>query len=176
MNWGKFFPETPLQYPPSFDGRAVCYPSDQNLKDYLSWRQADCKKKELSNQRTLDELFLVSFSLLGHINNLYNTTFWQLVQSGKTPAETQERLKKTFAADKNEILFSEFGVNYNTLPAIYKKGTTLMFKEVWLLLHLLHYYFLILGLKSRFRTGGRGDAKGGQGGEKASEQGAAVLR
>ena len=27
---------------PTFDGRAVCYPSVQNLRDYLSWRQVDC--------------------------------------------------------------------------------------------------------------------------------------
>ena len=41
--WSQFFPETPLSLPlPSFDGRAVMYPSVQNLRDYMSWRQADC--------------------------------------------------------------------------------------------------------------------------------------
>jgi len=64
----------------------------------------------------------------GHINNLNNTAFWALVKSGKTPAETQDRLKQTFAAGKNEILFTEFGINYNTLPAIYRKGSSLVFK------------------------------------------------
>eukprot|EP00051_Salpingoeca_urceolata_P017161 m.232003 g.232003 ORF g.232003 m.232003 type:complete len:104 (+) comp18879_c0_seq3:294-605(+) len=48
-----------LRYPPQFDGRLVCYPSLQNIRDYLSWRQADC-----------------------HVNNLYNTTFWALVLKG----------------------------------------------------------------------------------------------
>jgi tRNA(His) guanylyltransferase len=42
MHWNEFFPNVDLQYPPSFDGRAVCYPTFQNLRDYLSWRQADC--------------------------------------------------------------------------------------------------------------------------------------
>lgn len=28
---------------PTFDGRAVCYPSWENLRDYMSWRQVDCK-------------------------------------------------------------------------------------------------------------------------------------
>ena len=28
----------------------------------------------------------------------------------------QERLKGTFSNDKNEILFSEFGINYNNEP------------------------------------------------------------
>ena len=33
--------ETPLQLTPSFDGRAVCYPTDALLRDYLAWRQVD---------------------------------------------------------------------------------------------------------------------------------------
>ena len=59
-HWSDFFEgeSKPLSIP-SFDGRAVQYPTDQNLRDYLSWRQADC-----------------------HINNLYNTTFWTLIQKG----------------------------------------------------------------------------------------------
>jgi hypothetical protein len=41
--WASFFPEMPLSPPlPSFDGRAVQYPSVQNLRDYMSWRQVDC--------------------------------------------------------------------------------------------------------------------------------------
>lgn len=31
-----------LAWLPTFDGRAVCYPSERNLRDYLSWRQVDC--------------------------------------------------------------------------------------------------------------------------------------
>lgn len=43
-SWSSHFPDTPLTFPlPTFDGRAVCYPTIQNLRDYLSWRQADCK-------------------------------------------------------------------------------------------------------------------------------------
>lgn len=106
--WKDYFAEQPLLYPPGFDGRAVLYPSDQNLKDYLSWRQADC-----------------------HINNLYNTAFWSLVQGGGlTPVQAQERLRGTVAADKNEILFSEFNINYNNEPLMYRKGTLLLWKKV----------------------------------------------
>ena len=55
----------------SFDARTVSYPTNQNLRDYLSWRQADC-----------------------HINNLYNTCFWSLVQQGgKTEQEAEQLLK-----------------------------------------------------------------------------------
>ena len=28
---------------PTYDGRAVCYPSWENLRDYLCWRQVDCE-------------------------------------------------------------------------------------------------------------------------------------
>lgn len=43
--WSEFFPERPLlpPYLPSFDGRAVIYPNNQILRDYMSWRQVDCK-------------------------------------------------------------------------------------------------------------------------------------
>ncbi|XP_053148141.1 probable tRNA(His) guanylyltransferase isoform X3 [Hemicordylus capensis] len=106
--WKEYFKDQPLLYPPGFDGRVVLYPCDQNLKDYLSWRQADC-----------------------HINNLYNTVFWILVQrSGLTPVQAQKRLKGTLASDKNEILFSEFNINYNNEPLIYRKGTILVWQKV----------------------------------------------
>ncbi|XP_032656351.1 putative tRNA(His) guanylyltransferase isoform X5 [Chelonoidis abingdonii] len=106
--WKDYFKDQPLLYPPGFDGRVVLYPSNQNLKDYLSWRQADC-----------------------HINNLYNTVFWMLVQrSGLTPIQAQDRLQGTLAGDKNEILFSEFNINYNNEPLMYRKGTVLIWQKV----------------------------------------------
>ncbi|KAK3741296.1 hypothetical protein RRG08_034342 [Elysia crispata] len=102
--WPRFFNSQELQYPPSFDGRVVLYPSDENLKDYLSWRQADC-----------------------HINNLYNTCFWKLVQEkGLTPNRAADRLKGTLSSDKNELLFSEFNINYNNLPELYRKGSVII--------------------------------------------------
>ncbi|TRX94937.1 hypothetical protein FHL15_004022 [Xylaria flabelliformis] len=105
--WPTYFPETTLTPPlPSFDGRAVCYPSVQNLRDYMSWRQVDC-----------------------HINNLYNTTFWSLIQLGGYDAKEAEKfLAGTLSADKNEILFSKFKINYNNEPEIYKKGS-IIFRE-----------------------------------------------
>ena len=43
FHWKDYFNDEPLLYPPAFDGRVVLYPTDQNLRDYLSWRQADCE-------------------------------------------------------------------------------------------------------------------------------------
>ncbi|XP_035983062.1 probable tRNA(His) guanylyltransferase [Fundulus heteroclitus] len=105
--WKEFFGEQPLLYPPGFDGRVVLYPTNRNLRDYLSWRQADC-----------------------HINNLYNTVFWTLVQKGGlTTTQAEDRLKGTLAADKNEILFSEFDINYNNESALHRKGTALIWEK-----------------------------------------------
>ena len=90
---------------------------------------------------------------VGHINNLYNTTFWTLVQQGgMTTKEAEEALKVqsftskrlsgqhgptgltmteqgTVSSDKNEILFSRFGINYNNEPEMYKKGS-IVFRNV----------------------------------------------
>lgn len=57
--WTEYFKDTKLLYPPLFDARIVLYPTDTNMRDYLSWRQADV-----------------------HVNNLYNTTFWTLIMKG----------------------------------------------------------------------------------------------
>lgn len=101
MKWKEFFPWKELKYPPSFDGRAVCYPSSEILRDYLSWRQVDC-----------------------HINNQYNTCFWLLVKSGKRKSEAQDFLKGTQTKEKNELLIQQFNIHYNTLPAIFRQGSS----------------------------------------------------
>ena len=84
----------------------------------------------------------------GHINNLYNTTFWALVQKGGMDASNaEERLKVfcfndvsvvvfqlilkqgTIASEKHEILFSEFKMNYNDEADVFKKGS-MIYREV----------------------------------------------
>ena len=39
-------------------------------------------------------------------------------------------LQDTCAAEKNELLFSKFGINYNKLPQLYRKGTTLIWQPM----------------------------------------------
>lgn len=101
--WPEFLPDIKLQSTPLFDGRAVCYPTEKALRDYLSWRQADT-----------------------HVNCQYNTCYWALVNSGKSPKEAQETLKGTQTDFKNELLYSTFGINYNKLPAQFRKGSTII--------------------------------------------------
>jgi tRNA(His) guanylyltransferase len=90
--WKTYFADKELQYPPSFDGRVVQYPSDNNLRDYLSWRQADCKNFQKIIICVINQ-FLTYSLLLGHINNLYNTCFWALIHSGKTETEAEITLR-----------------------------------------------------------------------------------
>ncbi len=73
---------------PSFDGRVVLYPSNQTLRDYLSWRQVDCMltPSTVGGPRNNNRS--------GHVNNLYNTTFWALVNKEKIDNRDAEvRLK-----------------------------------------------------------------------------------
>eukprot|EP01117_Protostelium_nocturnum_P008778 TRINITY_DN3147_c0_g1_i1.p1 TRINITY_DN3147_c0_g1~~TRINITY_DN3147_c0_g1_i1.p1 ORF type:complete len:229 (-),score=83.03 TRINITY_DN3147_c0_g1_i1:92-778(-) len=107
--WNSFFPDEKLQKPPTFDARAVCYPTTKNLRDYLSWRQVDC-----------------------HINNMYNLCFWKLVQSGVTAKDAENQLKGTLSKDKNDLLFEKFGVNYNNEDPMFRKGSSIcrQWKEI----------------------------------------------
>ncbi|EKM48545.1 uncharacterized protein PHACADRAFT_202682 [Phanerochaete carnosa HHB-10118-sp] len=104
FNWPRYFHSLSLKYPPSFDGRIVLYPSAKEVRDYFAWRQADT-----------------------HINNLYNTTFWALVQQGgQTTTEAHSTLRGTVSKQKHEVLFSRFGINYNDIAERYRKGSVLV--------------------------------------------------
>ncbi|KAL9175038.1 hypothetical protein ABFS82_02G089900 [Erythranthe guttata] len=110
MKWKDFFPHKEMTCPAYFDGRAVCYPSSEILRDYLAWRQVDC-----------------------HINNQYNTCFWMLVKSGKSKSDAQNYLKGTQTREKNELLDQLSGIvnYYNTLPPIFCHGSSIYWdKEV----------------------------------------------
>lgn len=104
FHWNKYFPDTPMRYPPSFDGRIVLYPDARSVRDYFAWRQVDT-----------------------HVNNLYNTVFWALVQQGgKSTTEAHAALKGTVSATKHEILFQQFQINYNDISSRFKKGTVVV--------------------------------------------------
>jgi tRNA(His) guanylyltransferase len=94
MHWAEYFGKDKLKYAPCFDSRTVCYPNDKILRDYLSWRQADC-----------------------HINNLFNTTFWALVQQGgMTEIEAEDHLKVNSLFLENFLNFSHFIMNRAHFP------------------------------------------------------------
>ncbi|ORM39674.1 putative tRNA(His) guanylyltransferase [Babesia sp. Xinjiang] len=106
FHWSSFYPNKPLKALPTFDGRIVLYPRFEHIVNYFSWRHVDC-----------------------HVNNQYNICFWCLVADGKSPDEAYKWLKAiqhTRKGDKNEYIFQSRGINYNNLPRIFRKGTTLV--------------------------------------------------
>uniref|UniRef100_A0A6M2F7G0 tRNA(His) guanylyltransferase n=1 Tax=Populus davidiana TaxID=266767 RepID=A0A6M2F7G0_9ROSI len=105
--WKEFFPEKELKYPPSFHARPIVCASLEVLQEYLAWRQQHC-----------------------HITNQYNTCLWELVKSGKTEKEALEILKGTQKQERNELLFQHFGINYRTLPQMFRQGTCVLRTEV----------------------------------------------
>lgn len=62
--WPDYFEDQPLLYPPGFDGRVVLYPSNQTLKDYLSWRQADCKWHDGHSSSHTPNLYIRAVDLI----------------------------------------------------------------------------------------------------------------
>jgi tRNA(His) guanylyltransferase len=136
LHWPRYFPSVPLQRAPAFDGRCVCYPRAAHAADYLRWRQVDT-----------------------HINALYNECFWALVQrGGSTPAQAHERLKGTLSDVKHELLHGTFGVNFAALPAVFKRGTTL----------------LRVARARGGGSGGSGSGSGGGGGDSAAQEAGAA--
>lgn len=106
LGWAKCFPDAPLTAPlPSFDGRAVCYPSNTNLRDYLSWRQADCKyattgcwasvcayiRSALHPTSGLLQLQYVSY--IAQATSIISTTLRSGLSSSKAASRTESQRK-----------------------------------------------------------------------------------
>lgn len=103
--WKKYFPDTKLQYPPSFDARAVLYSHFKVIRDYLSWRQAD-----------------------SYINCMYNYTLCALMRTGLDGPTATERLNGTVSSQKLDIL-RQHGIDFSCLPIEHKQGITLIRTE-----------------------------------------------
>ena len=47
-----------------------------------------------------------------------------------THQDVENELKKTNSGGKNEILFDKFGINYNKIEIVYRRGTFFLYKQV----------------------------------------------
>jgi tRNA(His) 5'-end guanylyltransferase len=83
----------------AFDCRISQLPTPQLVVDYFMWRQEDA-----------------------HRNALNAHSYWALRKSGVPMAQATAKLKRLAVAEKHELLFSEFGINFNDIPAWQKKG------------------------------------------------------
>jgi tRNA(His) guanylyltransferase len=97
-------------------------------------------------------MLLLALPQTAHINNLYNTVFWGLVQQGgESTSQAHASLRVsvaicssfstfvltlfslfqgTLSSQKHEILFSRFGINYNNLDPQFRKGSVIVREEV----------------------------------------------
>ena len=105
--YSQHFPSPP-SYPPHFDARTVLYPTAATLHDYLRWRQVDC-----------------------HINHLHNLTNTHMRRRSSHPtgAAVEAELSALDSSGKNELLWREFGVNYNDEKAVYRKGSIVVWER-----------------------------------------------
>ena len=91
--WPRYFPDVPMKYPPTFDGRCVTYPTLTSACDYVRWRQVDA-----------------------HINALYNETFWALVLRGACAQSILVLQRAHRLATRNDALRLEHPPPHNRKP------------------------------------------------------------
>lgn len=90
-----------------FDSRVCELPTEQLVVDYFRWRNEDA-----------------------HRNALNAHCYWLLRGQGQTEQAASDRLLGLGVADKNELLFSQGGVNFNDLPAWQKRGAGVWWRDV----------------------------------------------
>ncbi|MGH3389264.1 MAG: tRNA(His) guanylyltransferase Thg1 family protein, partial [Actinomadura sp.] len=87
--------------PVCFDGRVWMGTGQDDVVDYLSWRQADATRCAL-----------------------YGWCYWTLRKEGRSQAQATGALERTTVSGKNGLLFDR-GINFNELPAWQRRGVGL---------------------------------------------------
>ena len=88
-----------------FDCRVSQLPTVDLVVDYFRWRHEDA-----------------------HRNALNAHCYWAQRKAGAGVAEATNKLSGVSVAEKNELLFREYGVNFNDLPSWQKRGVGLYWK------------------------------------------------
>ncbi len=92
---------------PTFDARILELPSKDDVIKCFQWRQMDSHRNSISTQ-----------------------CFWRLVKSGMSERNAQKKMMGMKDTNKNELLFSQFGINYNDTPQWQRKGTMFFVKQI----------------------------------------------
>ncbi len=117
----------------------MLYPNERTLTDYLRWRQVDCHINNLYNTA----FYALTGEYTRYVPDTSNcspsnsppTTYNLFLgdPSAKAPnrtfyshAEATQRLSGSSSADKNELMFTDYGVNYNDELQQFRKGTAIV--------------------------------------------------
>ncbi len=90
----------------TFDCRISQLPTESLVVDYFRWRNEDA-----------------------HRNALNAHNYWMLREKGETARSATETLHKFSVAEKNELLFSKGGINFNEVPDWQKRGIGLYWEN-----------------------------------------------
>ncbi len=92
---------------PVFDCRLSVCPTEEDVFNVFKWRLNDSLR-----------------------NCLNSYSFWKLVFNGKTKKQAEKILNKMKANEKQELLFKEFGINFNDVEKWKKNGTFIFIDEI----------------------------------------------
>lgn len=100
-HWTDHFDNQLIQLP-AFTGTCFVFPSFEHVREYLRLKQNEC-----------------------HNRHLNAVTFHALLSKHSDPSEVVSLLKSKYAgkSSKNELLFSDFQINYNNEPEVFRKGS-----------------------------------------------------
>lgn len=96
---------TPGQYA-IFDARLSLMPNIFLVRDYFRWRQADAERNALSSW-----------------------CYWSLRNAGNDAVSSTQAIHGMSKAAKHELLFTKFGINFNTLPVWQRRGTGFLWQD-----------------------------------------------
>lgn len=116
----------PLRYPPSFDSRVVMYPGTDEVYAYFCWRQADSGwpvtlDLTFSPRQQPVQHYILGIGATGRADDKRGACYF----ASECDCEFAHS-KGTLSGDKNEILFKTYGINYNELNPMFRKGSILL--------------------------------------------------
>jgi tRNA(His) guanylyltransferase len=100
QNWAHFFQDTLIELP-FFTGTCFVLPTRDHLLEYIHLKQNECHNRQLNG--------IVFNALLGK-------------QIEPEAAISSLQTKYASKSAKNELLFTEFNMNYNEQPEMFRKG------------------------------------------------------
>lgn len=118
------------------------YTTETEIRDYVRWRQVDSEPViTLLLVAMLTGIYSTHQQSVQHVFLGIGPARWHEQHGGQSSAERKHSLvptrcqsdgsfarQGTVSAQKNELLFSRFKINYNDLDPMFRKGSLLLFR------------------------------------------------